>query len=138
MTSERFVVPQISFESHVTDHSNVKEYPYFVRMSASEDLVSTAILKLIEKYRYGFSIVFTISWQRFNLIAPDNSDGSNSIEELKKAVERMPAEFREYVTVGESIRYPANMFLPLTGPDYEAVMANLHAIENTGNRINIL
>ena len=78
------------------------------------------------------------SWQRFNLIAPDNSDGSNSIEELKKAVERMPAEFRDYVTVGESIRYPAGMFLPLTGEDYEAVMNNLNAIQNTGNRINIL
>lgn len=51
LTAEKFVVPQVSFESHMTDHSNPKEYPYFVRLSASEDLVATAILKLIEKYR---------------------------------------------------------------------------------------
>lgn len=52
LTAEKYVVPQISHESHVTDMSNVKEYPYFLRMSASQDLVSIALLKLIEKYRY--------------------------------------------------------------------------------------
>lgn len=39
------------------------------------------------------------SWQRFNVIAPDDSDGSNAIEEVKNAIEVMPKEFQEYVTV---------------------------------------
>ena len=78
------------------------------------------------------------SWQRFNLIAPDNSVGSNAIEELKAAVFRMPAEFQEYITVGESIRYPANMFLPLSKEEETVVLDNLKAIRETGNRINIL
>lgn len=72
------------------------------------------------------------------MIAPDNSVGSNAIEELKSAVSRMPAEFQEYITVGESIRYPANMFLPLSEEEETMVLDNLKSIRDTGNRINIL
>lgn len=79
-----------------------------------------------------------VSWQRFNLIASDNSEGSNAIEELKSAIERMPSEFRDYISIGDSIRYPANMFLPLTEEDYEVVLSDLNQIKKTGNRINIL
>ena len=77
-------------------------------------------------------------WQRFNIIAPDNSEGSNAIEELKKAVSRMSPEFQEYITIGESIRYPSSMFLPLSQEDYDVVVGNLNTIKKTGNRINIL
>lgn len=77
-------------------------------------------------------------WQRFNLIASDDSNGSNAIEELKKAVEYMPAEFQDYITIGDSIRYPADIYLPLTEEDNEALTGNLNAILKTGNRINIL
>lgn len=33
------------------------------------------------------------------MIAADDSDGSNAIEELRKAIERMPQEFQDYITV---------------------------------------
>lgn len=51
LTTEKYLIPQISFESHTTDFSNVKLYPYYVRLSASQDLIAIALLKLIEKYR---------------------------------------------------------------------------------------
>ena len=51
LTAEKFVVPQVSYESHRTDFANTRIYPYFVRLSASQDLIAIALLKLIEKYR---------------------------------------------------------------------------------------
>lgn len=50
----------------------------------------------------------------------------------------MPAEFQDYITIGASIRYPADIYLPLTEEDNEALAGNLNAILKTGNRINIL
>ena len=38
-------------------------------------------------------------WERINVIAADDNNGGNAIEELRKAVERMPKEFREYINV---------------------------------------
>ena len=38
-------------------------------------------------------------WERINVIAADDNNGGNAIEELRKAVERMPQEFREYINV---------------------------------------
>lgn len=128
LTAERFVVPQTSFESHSTDLSNAKLYPYFLRLSASQDLVALSLLKLIDQYH----------WQRFNIIAADNSDGSNAIEEVKNAIDLMPKEFQDYVSIGTSTRYPARMALPLQDDELESVMNSLNTIKKTGNRINIL
>ena len=50
----------------------------------------------------------------------------------------MSPEFQEYITIGESIRYPSSMFLPLSQEDYAVVGGNLNTIKKTGNRINIL
>ena len=61
----------------------------FSRMSASQDFLTLSLLKLIEKYR----------WQRFNIIASDDSDGSNAVEELKRAVTQMPEDFQDYIQV---------------------------------------
>ena len=38
-------------------------------------------------------------WERINVIAADDNNGGNAIEELRKAVERMPKEFQEYINV---------------------------------------
>ena len=38
-------------------------------------------------------------WERINVIAADDNNGGNAIEELRKAVERMPKEFQEYISV---------------------------------------
>ena len=83
------------------------------------------------------------SWQRFNIIASDDSDGSNAIEEVKNAIEVMPKEFQEYVKVvshvgrnsqiGTSTRYPARM-----ADELDSVKNTLNNIKKTGNRINIL
>lgn len=51
LTAEKYNVPQVSYESHRTDFANTRIYPYFVRLSASQDLIAMALLKLIEKYR---------------------------------------------------------------------------------------
>ena len=88
------------------------------------------------------------SWQRFNIIASDDSDGSNAIEEVKNAIEVMPKEFQEYVKVvshvgrnsqiGTSTRYPARMALPFGEDELDSVKNTLNNIKKTGNRINIL
>ena len=89
LTASEFLVPQVSFESHSTDLSDTTLYPMFSRMSASQDFLTLSLLKLIEKYR----------WQRFNIIASDDSDGSNAVEELKRAVTQMPEDFQDYIQV---------------------------------------
>lgn len=100
LTAERFVVPQVSFESHSTVLSNVKLYPYFLRLSASQDLVALSLMKLIDKYGYYYIHMLNYSWQRFNIIAADDSDGSNAIEEVKNAIDLMPKDFQEHISVG--------------------------------------
>lgn len=47
----QYSVPQISFKSHSTDFSRVTDYPYFGRLSASQDLVATSLLNIIQNYR---------------------------------------------------------------------------------------
>ena len=37
------------------------------------------------------------------MIAADDNNGGNAIEELRKAVERMPKEFQEYINVNINI-----------------------------------
>ena len=46
-----------------------------------------------------FRCTLTDAAQRFNIIAADDSDGSNAIEEVKNAVDLMPKEFQDYVSV---------------------------------------
>ena len=50
----------------------------------------------------------------------------------------MSTDFQDYITIGESIRYPSSMFLPLSQEEYNIVVGNLNTIKKTGNRINIL
>ena len=91
-------------------------------------------------------------WERINVIAADDNNGGNAIEELRKAVERMPKEFQEYINVsidsrilllshqqiGSAIRYPARVTLPLEDSYREQIDSALENMKKTANRVSIL